>query len=202
MLIHANDSETSHAGESAFVSAENRDALVQGQPLHQRIELLERTTIATGIPNLRLIELTPEDGRAYYDLVDRNRGHLTQHGDYTDLGEATPESVTASLNNEHGRNAQFGIWLDGRLIGRADLCPRTPGHFVLGYWLGSEYTGQGYATVTCKALIAYGKATLGATGVLAGITKGNAKSEALLGRLGFQAIEDRGKYTLFKLPLT
>ena len=85
------------------------------------------------------------------------------------------------------------------MIGRVDLIPRTPGDFVLGYWLGGEFTGKGYATEACRALIAYGKAELGATNIYAGVTKGNIKSEALLGRLGF---EDRGTYTLFTLPLT
>ena len=61
---------------------------------------------------------------------------------------------------------------------------------------------RGYATAARKALIDYGKAELDATDVLAGVTKGNAKSEALLGRLGFRAVEDRGTYTLFALPLT
>jgi ribosomal-protein-serine acetyltransferase len=163
---------------------------------------LPRTTIATDFANLWLVALTPEDADAYYDLVDRNRGHLTQHGDYTDLGEATPESVKASLGNPGGRNAQFGIWLDGKLIGRADLNARTPENFVLGYWLGRESTGKGYATAACKALIAYGQAELGTTNVYAGVTKGNAKSEALLGRLGFRVVEDRGTYTLFRLPLS
>ena len=135
-------------------------------------------------------------------MVDRNRSHLTQRGDYSDLGAATPESATASLHERDGGNARFGIWLDDRLIGRADLCPRTPGHFVLGYWLGSEDTGKGYATMACKALIDHGKARLGATDIFAGVTKGNAKSEALLGRLGFRVVEDRGTYTLFTLPLT
>jgi ribosomal-protein-serine acetyltransferase len=163
---------------------------------------LPRLTIATDIPNLRLVALTPDDAEAYYDLIDRNRGHLTQHGDWTELGEATPESAKASLDNPDGRNAQFGIWLEERLIGRADLCPRTPGNVVLGYWLGSEFTGKGYATAACKALIAHGKAALGATTVYAGVTKGNTKSEALLGRLGFRLVEDRGDYTLFRLPLS
>jgi hypothetical protein len=89
--------------------------------------------ITTDIPNLRLVALNREDADAYYALVDRNRTHLTQHGDWTDLGAATPESVAASLNPLDDRNARFGIWLDGQLIGRADLNPRTPGNFVLGY---------------------------------------------------------------------
>ena len=125
MPTHANDSDTSHANAPAFVSAENRDALVREQQTHQRIELLERTTVATGIPNLRLVALTPDDANALYDVVDRNREHLTQHGDYSDLGQATPESAKETLNNPGGRNVQLGIWLGGRLIGRADPNPRT-----------------------------------------------------------------------------
>jgi ribosomal-protein-serine acetyltransferase len=158
-------------------------------------------TITTAIPALRLVALSPDHAEAYYELVDRNRTHLTQHGDWTDLGDATPESIQASLSNIIDRNAQFGIWLDGRLIGRTDLNERTPGNFVLSYWFGGEFTGKGYATAACKALIEYGKAELGARTVYAGVTKGNTKSEALLGRLGFDAVEDRGTYTLFRLSL-
>ena len=165
-------------------------------------ELEGRTIIATIIPALQLVELSADDAEAYYDLIDRNRTHLTQHGDWTDLGDATPESVHASLSYLDDRSAQFGIWLDGRLIGRTDLNARTPGNFVLSYWLGGEFTGKGYATAACAALIAYGKAVLGATNVYAGVTKGNAKSEALLARLGFQAVSDQGTYTRFKRPLT
>jgi len=161
-----------------------------------------RTTLATDIPDLRLVALSPHDAEAYYDLVDRNRSHLTQHGDWTELGEATPESVAASLNTLNNPATQFGIWFDRQLVGRVDLNPRTPGNFVLGYWLGGEYTGKGYATAACKALITYGKVELGATTIYAGVTKGNAKSEAVLRRLGFQAVADLGTYTRFKLPLT
>ena len=146
--------------------------------------------------------LAPEDAHIYYALVDRNRGHLTQHGDWTDLGEATLESVQVDLVHFEGLSTSFGIWLDGQLIGRADLNPRTHGNFVLAYWLGGEFTGKGYATAACQALIAYGKAELGATIIWAGVTKGNTKSEALLRRLGFQAVADRGTYTRYKLPLS
>jgi ribosomal-protein-serine acetyltransferase len=148
-----------------------------------------------------VIALSPDDADAYYELVDRNRTHLTQQGDWTDLGDATPESVQASLSNVDDRNAQFGNWLEGRLIGRTDLNAQTPGNFVLSYWLGGEFTSKGYATAACMALIEYGKAELGAKNIYAGVTKGNTKSEALLGRLGFHAVEDRGTYTRFRLSL-
>jgi ribosomal-protein-serine acetyltransferase len=161
-----------------------------------------RLAIATAVPELRLVELTADDAPAYYDLVDRNRAHLTQHGDYLELGEATPESVAAELRDPENRHLRFGVWLNDALIGRVDLNQRTPEDVVLGYWLGDEYTGQGYGTLACQALIDYGKAALGARTVWAGVTKGNAGSEALLGRLGFQAVSDQGTYTRFKRPLT
>jgi RimJ/RimL family protein N-acetyltransferase len=153
------------------------------------------------MPNLRLVALAPEDTDAYYDLVDRNRGHLTQHGDWTDLGEATSESVQADLAHLDWLSTFIGNWLDEQLIGRVDLNPRTQRNFVLAYWLGGELTGKGYATAACQALIAYGKAELGATNIWAGVTKGNAKSEAVLARLGFQAVVDQGTYTRFRLSL-
>jgi RimJ/RimL family protein N-acetyltransferase len=108
-------------------------------------------TLQTAMPDLRLVELLPEDAAAYYTLVDRNRAHLTQHGNYLDLGEATPESVLEDLMDPENRNARFGIWVGEQFIGRVDLNPRTVKDFVLGYWLGGEYTGKGYATAACAA---------------------------------------------------
>ena len=125
-----------------------------------------------------------------------------QHGNWKDLGEATPASVHADLVHLEDLDTYFGIWLDEQLIGRVDLNPRDEGNVVLAYCLGSEFTGKGYATAACQALIAYGRAELGATTIWAGVTKGNTRSEALLARLGFQAIADRGAYTRFKLPLS
>jgi len=160
-----------------------------------------KTIIATDTPCLRLIEFTPDDAHAYYSLVDRNRKHLSEHGDYSELKQATLELVIKSLTEAPGAHRRFGIWLNNTLVGRADVSPRLPGHFVIGYWLGSAYTGKGYATVACKALIHYAHGRLGATDIFAGVTKGNAASEALLGRLGFQAIEDKDTYTLFRMRL-
>jgi len=60
-----------------------------------------------------------------------------------------------------------------------------------GLWGGAEWP-----------LIAYGQAALVAKTIWAGVTNGNAKSEAVLARLGFQAVSDQGTYTRFNLPLT
>jgi RimJ/RimL family protein N-acetyltransferase len=43
---------------------------------------------------------------------------------------------------------------------------------------------------------------LGARTIWAGVAKGNAKSEAVLQRLGFQEVPDQGTYTRFNRRLT
>lgn len=163
---------------------------------------LQRHLIPTELPGLELIDLSQDDAHDYYQLVNRNRDHLSRHGDYLDLKQATLETVVEGLANPEGTNAKFGIWLNGVLIGRVDLSPRAPGRFVIGYWLGGDYTGNGYVTMACKALIHDGQNRLGATDIFAGVTKGNTLSERLLGRLGFERIEDRGNFTLFHLSLS
>jgi hypothetical protein len=47
----------------------------------KKAEQRARATIATIIPALQLVELCADDAEAYYHLIDRNRTHLTQHGD-------------------------------------------------------------------------------------------------------------------------
>ena len=86
-------------------------------------------------------------------------------------------------------------------IGRVDLLPKEPGKSGLGYWLGSDFTGRGYATIACKALIDHGRDSLGIREVYAGVTKGNEASEALLARLGFHLVADMGTYNRFGLYL-
>jgi ribosomal-protein-serine acetyltransferase len=95
----------------------------------------------------------------------------------------------------------MGIRLGDELIGRVDLIPKGERRCVIGYWLGAAFTGHGYATAACRALIDHGRAALGLREVYAGVTKGNTASEALLTRLGFRQIADMGTYNRFLLEL-
>jgi ribosomal-protein-serine acetyltransferase len=113
------------------------------------------------------------------------------------MREATPRSVVEELAEEHDDGVTFGVWLGDSLIGRVNLVPREAGNFVLGFWLDHEHTGHGYATAACAALMDYGRSTLGATDVWAGVTNGNTASENVLKRLGFERVGDMGTYTRF-----
>jgi RimJ/RimL family protein N-acetyltransferase len=147
---------------------------------------------------LSLRELTVADADEYYALVDRNREHLTQFGNYQDEGVATLEWVNASLSRA-AAGLRFGIWHHGILVGRAELVPKLPGHYGLGYWLGREHVGRGFMTTTVSRLLRHARETLEAVAFFAGVTHGNAKSVAVLHRLGFVAAVTRADHTVFAL---
>lgn len=54
----------------------------------------------------------------------------------------------------------------------------------LGYWLGAEHWGAGYATEACQALIDFGFTTLGLTRIYAQVLEGNRASCHVLEKLG------------------
>ena len=157
--------------------------------------------LQTGISGLELRELNSELAGEYYELLDANRAHLFQHGDYAAERDATPEWVQGYFADPPDSNLRFGIWHGQQLIGRVDLNPVAPPGFSIGYSLGSSYTGHGYATAACATAIAYARDALHATEVYAGITHGNWRSVALVRRLGFVPDADFDTYTRFRLPL-
>lgn len=64
-------------------------------------------------------------------------------------------------------------------MGRVDLVRREAHNFVLGYWLDASYTGHGYATEACTALVEFGRSVLGANDVWAGVTpRGTSRAKA------------------------
>jgi ribosomal-protein-serine acetyltransferase len=150
-----------------------------------------------------LLVLAPlsADGVESYDaLLDRNRRHLTRHGNYRDALTAARSTVKDELNATTD-SLVLGVWLARALIGRIDLIPKEPGIFVIGYWLGHDVVGHGYMTMACRALLAHARAVLDVVTVYAGVRKGNRASEAVLERLGFVCVQNMGTYHRFRLDL-
>ncbi len=155
--------------------------------------------VPTERSGLVLKTLGTGDLGAYYLLVDRNRQHLNQRGDYPFEASATRDQIATWLSSESA-DVRFGIWLNGNLIGRVYLGPVNPPYWVIGYWLGAESTGQGIATVACRAAIDHGR-RLGASEIYAEITNGNDASIAVVRRLGFEHIEDIENRSRWRLVL-
>ncbi|HZE37955.1 MAG TPA: GNAT family N-acetyltransferase [Stackebrandtia sp.] len=158
--------------------------------------------IGTLEPRLRLRELTVADAADYHDLLRASRDHLTEFGDYDREVNATLDDIREHLADPTDRNLRYGLRLDGALIGRIDLNPVNPPNYSIGFWLGADARGHGYATLAAEALIAHARDALDATDVWAGVTHGNVRSGRVLDRLGFKRTEDFDTYTRFHLGLS
>ena len=109
-------------------------------------------------------------------LVQRNREHLTQWGDYRGLIAATPDKLRADFCAPPDGSVRMGIWTRESLIGLASLTRVAPGTFVLGYWIDAHHTGQGIVTASCRALMDCAQHTLGAVESWAGVRHANLGS--------------------------
>jgi len=157
--------------------------------------------LLTQTPGLILRRLTAADADAYYAMVDCNRAHLSQYGDYQAEKVATLDWVISELSPP-SINFRYGIHLGDRMIGRVDLVPVAHLHYTIGYWLRRDSTGRGYAIAACTTVIEYARTALSATDIFAGVTHGNHRSIALLKRLGFRPVAEFATYTRFQLCLT
>ena len=156
--------------------------------------------LETERPDLSLSPLTRSAAAELHNLLQQNRGHLTAHGDYAEQVAMSRDQVEAELAADSA-NLRFGIVLSGTLIGRIDLIAADPPKYGLGYWLAKNATGQGYASAALRALIGHAGTELHATDIYAGVTRGNARSEALLERLGFLPVLDFDSHRRFHLGL-
>lgn len=159
-------------------------------------------TLATSMNDLTVGALRRDDAHSYHALVRRNIGHLTRLGDYRDEVAMSRDKITETFADERPVSGRFGIRLDGTLVGRVDLVPVDPPRFGLGYWLDEAATGRGLATEAVRAVLSHARDDLAATEIFAGVTHGNAKSVALLVRLGFEQVESFETYDRYRLALT
>jgi ribosomal-protein-serine acetyltransferase len=93
----------------------------------------------------------------------------------------------------------MGIWRGEELMGRVDVGEVAPGAYVLGYWLGEEYTGHGYMTAACRAIMDYARQIWAVKEFWAGVRHVNVESIAVVERLGFSVFEEfpeRKRYRL------
>ena len=100
------------------------------------------------------------------------------------------------INSLTINNLQFNIFLRSNLIGGIGLKKNENLTYVLGYWLGKQYWGNGYATEACIELVDYAFKELKITKINAGHFTKNKSSAKVLEKLGFQEI---GRDFIFSL---
>lgn len=142
--------------------------------------------------NLELRQFMAEDAEPLFAEVERNREYLRHWLPWVDA--TTSSDVVLSFISrseeqfEDGLGPNFGIWLEGALIGSIGCHPidHANRRCSLGYWIAAGQQGRGTITRCCAHLLDYLFAELGLHRAEIHCGTGNARSGAIPRRLGFR----------------
>ena len=91
----------------------------------------------------------------------------------------------------------FNIYLKNKLIGGLSLTnQRKNSKWELGYWIGEEYWGNGYAIEACENLISYFFSNTNNSIIYASHMKDNIKSKKIIIKLGFKLVSSGKKFSI------
>jgi ribosomal-protein-serine acetyltransferase len=141
-------------------------------------------------PGLSLEPMHPDFAADYFALLQRNLERLAlwepwAHDKHTLVTTRTFLAWQAQLYVSHTA-LPFVIVLDGRPVGSCTArLDATDGTAEIGYWLGAEVEGTGVAHASVAALVDHVFALGDTFRVQARTAVANARSRALLERLGF-----------------
>ena len=95
------------------------------------------------------------DATDIFGLIDRNRDHLSQYEEETAIKYPTLRSVVESLANPKPRRRRYAIRNgDGMYVGTINMQTHQNNSHIaeIGYYLGSEFQGNGYMVDAARTL--------------------------------------------------
>ena len=98
---------------------------------------------------------------------------------------ADAQAWLGAVNGKDGE-ATYLITLGGNVIGACGIELRDGRKPELGYWLGTHYWGEGYATEAARAVIDHTFTELGCAEIYSGARISNPASRRVLEKCGFQ----------------
>lgn len=98
----------------------------------------------------------------------------------------TSEDADYWLDSVKKNELRLSIRLNDALIGGIGLTHGDDGYCELGYWLGQEYWGRGYATEASNSLLNYVRENTSLRKFRANVYKENIASSKVLQKLGFK----------------
>lgn len=167
-------------------------------------EAPERIILRDPETGLEIRQLIEDDAQLYFDLVDYDRPHLSQFGDETAQKYSSVSDVARSiLQPANPAKYRFGIWDENTMVGSINLTPQPDDQVEIGWWVGKQHTGRGYAQRAARLLIEYALEELQAKKVVAFIKNGNEASRKTAEAAGLKlGYEDEYEWIYSKYALT
>lgn len=154
--------------------------------------------------NLSLVIPKLSCSQEIYSLVDKDRDHLRPFMpwvDFTNSEDDVSENLFERIVtfNERTQAAFYGT-LNGEFVASVGFVNLNEEEGEIGYWLLSDYQGQGLMTTFTKACIDYGFNELGLNKIIIKCLVGNVKSAAIPLRLGFSLLDDTTNFEMDNNP--
>ena len=107
--------------------------------------------------------------------------------EFTSFGQAKDlaEKLIAFSREEDTAHLEYGIYLDGRLVGFVNDCGIEDEDIEIGYVVHPDYQGRGYATEAVKAVIGELR-EMGFRKVMAGFFEENEASRRVMEKCGMR----------------
>ena len=145
-------------------------------------------------PRIRLRPLTIADAPEMLELRRRNAEFLApreprRSADYLTLATQESELREVAANRVSDRGYAFGIVLGEELIGRIALNNIVRGAFhnaYVGYFVGQDHNGRGFATEAARVLAVHAFDDLGLHRLQAAVMLDNHGSMRVLEKAGFR----------------
>jgi len=156
--------------------------------LEERPSEIAPETAASVLQTSRLIlrPPQPEDAKAIAALANDIRiAQNTTRIPYP-YALADAHAWLRTANGKPGEATYLATLASGTVIGACGVEPREGRGPELGYWLGTHYWGQGYATEAARAVIDHAFAELGCEELQSGARISNPASRRVLEKCGFQ----------------
>ena len=150
---------------------------------------------------IELWQLINPDALQLFNLIDRNREHLSQWDDRTAKKYPNLPSIIKSIvTPEDSNRLRFGIWYQDQLAGAINLTVYAEeGRATVGYWVAKEFSHRGLATMATTGIINYARQYLPIKQLEATVHKQNLYSQKLLQFTGFHRSGEMTDHICFKL---
>lgn len=151
---------------------------------------------------VRLKQLEVSDAAAMLAAINYDRPHLQQFGDDTADKYQSVEDIIRSIENPNPKapeKIRFGIWDNDTLVGSINLRPSWEEDSAeLGYWIGKEFVGHGYAAYAAELAVKYAFQTVGLGAVFARTHPDNQYSQNVLRKAGFERAHSAEVHTFIR----
>lgn len=145
-------------------------------------------------PRLELRRWTVDDLDVLSHLIERNIDHLRGRMTWIAFEPQTPKQRRELLESwdrswRDGRDAVYGMHLDGRAVGSCGLHDRIgPDALEIGYWVDVDHQGRGFASEAAGLLTAasFELARIERVVILHDVT--NAASRRVPEKLGYRPV--------------